>query len=230
MRQDWKTMVGLMVVMALSVPAAAQYSSSRKKPVAAKAATSEQTAKNSGATAPAGSGGADAISAPLSATTDPAYVIGPEDMLSISVWKEQELSATIPVRPDGKISLPLINDIEAAGQTPMQLAENITTKLKQYVAEPRVTVTVTQINSRRFYILGEVARPGAFPLLPNMTVLQAISAAGGFTQFSSPSKIYVLRNENGKQTKFPFNYKKVIAGGNAEQNIELKPGDTVVVP
>ena len=230
MTQSWKGMAVLMVATALCMPAAAQSSSSRKKPASAKASGATQTAKNPGMNAPAASGEAGTRAASLSATDDPAYVIGPEDMLSVNVWKEEELSGQIPVRPDGKISLPLINDIEAAGLTPMQLAENITTKLKQYVAEPRVTVTVTQINSRRFYILGEVARPGAFPLVSNMTVLQAISAAGGFSQFASPSKIYVLRNENGKQTKLPFNYKKVIAGGNAEQNIELKPGDTVVVP
>ena len=158
------------------------------------------------------------------------YLIGAEDVINVSVWKEPELTLTVPVRPDGNISLPLINDVRAVGQTPMQLAAHITARFKQYLAEPRVTVIVTQINSRRFYILGEVARPGAFPLLPNMTVLQALSTAGGFREFANPSKIYVLRNENGKQVKFPFNYKKVIAGGNAEQNIELKPGDTVVVP
>ncbi len=161
---------------------------------------------------------------------DPAYVIGAEDMLDISVWKEPELSRSLPVRPDGKISLPLLNDIQAAGLTPTQLAIGITEKLRRYLAEPQVTVIVTAVNSRRSYILGEVFRPGAYPLLPNMTVLQALSSAGGFSTFADTKKIYVLRYENGRQTKYPFNYKEVIRGQRPEQNILLKPGDTIVVP
>ena len=161
---------------------------------------------------------------------DPDYVIGPEDVLNINVWKEAEMSATVPVRPDGKISLPLLNDVQAAGLKPMQLAADITEKLKKYLEQPQVTVVVTQINSRRFFVLGEVSRPGAFPLLPGMTVLQAISSAGGFSQYANQSKVYVLRTENGKQQKIPFNYKEVLKGERTEQNIVLKPGDTIVVP
>lgn len=164
------------------------------------------------------------------ATDDPAYVIGAEDQLNISVWKEPDITRTVPVRPDGKISLPLINDVEAAGLTPMQLAMSISEKLKKYIADPQVTVIVTGINSRRYYIVGEMNRAGAFPLLPNMTVLQALSSAGGFTQFANLKAIYVLRIENGKSSKFPFNYKDVIKGIRPEQNITLKPGDTIVVP
>jgi polysaccharide export outer membrane protein len=167
---------------------------------------------------------------PAPGSESPDYVIGAEDNISVSVWKEPELTMQVVVRPDGSISLPLINDVNAAGLTPMQLGAHITARLKQYLAEPRVTVIVTQINSRRFYVLGEVGRPGAFPLLPNMTVLQALSTAGGFREFANPSKIYVLRNENGTAKKYPFNYKKVVAGKNTEQDIMLKPGDTVVVP
>src|SRR6202789_2790815 len=118
------------------------------------------------------------------ATADPSYVIGPQDVLDISVWKEAELTRVVPVRPDGKISMPLLNDVQAAGLTPTQLAAELTTGLKRFVADPQVTVIVSQINSQRVYILGEANRPGAFPLLPGMTVLQAISSAGGFTQFA----------------------------------------------
>jgi polysaccharide export outer membrane protein len=159
----------------------------------------------------------------------PEYVIGPDDALHISVWKEPDLTATLPVRPDGKISLPLLNDVQAAGLTPVQLADSLTTKLKKYVADPRVTVVVTQINSKRVYLVGEVLHPGPLPMLPNMTVLQAL-ASGGFTQFANTKGIYVLRTENGRQTKIPVNYRKLIKGESVDQNIVLKPGDTIVVP
>ena len=159
----------------------------------------------------------------------PDYVIGADDNLHISVWKEVDLTTSLPVRPDGKISLPLLNDVQAAGLTPMQLADSITEKLKKYIADPRVTVVVTAMNSRRIYVLGEVLHTGAVPLLPNMTVLQALATAG-FTQFANVKGIYVLRTENGKQVKLPFNYKQVVKGADPRQNIALKPGDTVVVP
>ncbi len=164
------------------------------------------------------------------ATDDTAYEIGAEDQLNISVWNEPNVTRTVPVRPDGKISLPLINDVQAAGLTPMQLAMSISEKLKKFIADPQVTVIVTGINSRRYYIVGEMNRAGAFPLLPNMTVLQALSSAGGFTQFANQKSIYVLRILEGKSVKFLFNYKEVIKGNHPEQNIVLKPGDTIVVP
>jgi len=164
------------------------------------------------------------------ATQDPNYVIGSQDVLDISVWKEAELTRTVPVRPDGKISLPLLNDVQAAGLTPTQLAESITTGLKKFLTGPQVTVIVSQINSQRVYIMGEAARPGAYPLLPNMTFLQALSSAGGFTQFARLRKIYMFRMENGKQVTYPFDYKDVISGKRPEQNIVLKAGDTIVVP
>ena len=166
----------------------------------------------------------------VSTTTDAEYVIGPQDVVRIDVWKEAEISRTIPVRPDGKISLPLLNDIQASGLTALQLGKAIRDGLTKYLTSPEVTVTVTEINSRRVYITGEVARAGAFPLLPNMTVLQALSSAGGFTQFAKPKNIYVLRNEGGKQAKHPFNYKEVVKGKNQEENILLQPGDVIVVP
>jgi polysaccharide export outer membrane protein len=164
------------------------------------------------------------------ATVDPNYVIGAQDVLDVSVWKEPEVSRIVPVRPDGKISLPLLNDVQAAGLTPAQLAAQITESLKKYVTSPQVTVIITTINSQRVYILGEVTRPGAFPMLPGMTVMQALSSAGGFTPFAKMKSIYVLRQENGKKVKYPFNYKEAISGKNAEQDILLRAGDTIVVP
>src|SRR5579863_5750689 len=159
----------------------------------------------------------------------PDYVIGADDTLHISVWKEPDLTATLPVRPDGKISLPLLNDVSAAGFTPMQLADSITEKLKKYIADPRVTVVVTAMNSRRIFVTGEVTHSGAIALLPGMTVLQALSSAG-FTQFANLKGIYLLRMENGRQVKMPFNYKEVVKGRHPEQNVLLQRGDTVVVP
>jgi polysaccharide biosynthesis/export protein len=164
------------------------------------------------------------------ATVDPNYVIGDQDVLDVSVWKEPEVSRVVPVRPDGKISLPLLNDVQAAGLTPAQLAAEITESLKKFVTSPQVTVIVTTINSQRFYILGEVTHPGAFPMLPGTTVMQALSSAGGFTAFAKTKSIYVLRTENGKKVKYPFNYKEAIGGKNSDQDIPLKPGDTIVVP
>jgi polysaccharide export outer membrane protein len=165
-----------------------------------------------------------------SATADPNYVIGAQDVLDINVWKEPDVSRVVPVRPDGKISLPLLNDVQAAGLTPAQLAAQITESLKKYVTSPQVTVIVATINSQRVYILGEVTRPGAFPLLPGMSVLQALSSAGGFTQFAKVKNIFVRRVEDGKETKYPFNYREVINGKRPEQDILLKAGDTIVVP
>lgn len=167
---------------------------------------------------------------PTPATTDASYVIGPEDVLNIDVWKEAEISRSVPVRPDGKISLPLLNDVQAAGLTPMQLQANLKEALKKFISDPQVTVIVTAVNSQRIFVLGEVPHPGAFPMLPHMTVLQAVSTAGGFNQFAKEKGVYVLRTENGRQITIPFNYKEVIKGKRPDQNIELKAGDTIVVP
>jgi polysaccharide export outer membrane protein len=164
-----------------------------------------------------------------SSQAGPEYVIGPQDVLLVSVWKEADLTATLPVRPDGKISLPLLSDVQAAGLTPIQLSQSITEKLKKYIADPRVTVVVTQINSKRIYMVGEVAHTGPMPMLPNMTALQAISSAG-LTQFANTKGIYILRMQNGKQQKMPVNYRKLVKGEQMEQNYLLQPGDTIVVP
>jgi polysaccharide biosynthesis/export protein len=157
------------------------------------------------------------------------YVIGADDVLHITVWKENDLTETVPVRPDGKISMPLLGDVPAAGMSPTQLGDSIHDRLKKYIADPRVTVVVTAMNSRRVFVTGEVTHSGPIQLLPHMTVLQALSAAG-FTQFANLKAIYLLRNENGRQVRIPFNYKEVVKGLRPEENIQLKPGDTVVVP
>jgi polysaccharide export outer membrane protein len=161
--------------------------------------------------------------------TNAEYVIGPEDVLHVAVWKEADLTATLPVRPDGKISLPLLNDVQASGLTPQQLAASLTEKLKKYIADPHVTVVVTTINSKRIYLVGEVVHSGATPLSPNMTVLQALSSAG-LNQFANTKRIYVLRTVNGKQQKLPVNYRKLVKGEQIEQDYVLQAGDTIVVP
>ncbi len=164
------------------------------------------------------------------ATVPATYVIAPDDVLDVEVWGNPQLSRQVPVRPDGKISLPLIDDVQAAGLTATQLAAAVTDKLKKFVTDPQVTVIVTAVNSQHVYILGEVNRSGMIALAPHMTVLQALSSAGGFTNFANPKKIYILRNEDGKQVKYPFNYKDVMKGRNLDQNIELKPNDEIIVP
>jgi polysaccharide export outer membrane protein len=172
---------------------------------------------------------ADASASQPVSVVGPSYLIGADDVLLISVWKEPDLTATLPVRPDGNISLPLLNDVVAAGLSPTQLAAAITERLRKFVADPRVTVVVTQINSQKIFVMGEVQHTGAIQLLPNMTVLQALADAG-FTQFANTKGIYVLRTENGQQRKIPVNYKRLLKGQAIDQNIMLKPGDTIVVP
>lgn len=169
--------------------------------------------------------------APNSLVAGPDYVINPGDVLDISVWKEPDISSKgLPVRPDGKISIPLVNDVQASGLTASQLASSITTGLKKFIAGPQVTVVVSGINSQRYYVVGEVEHGGVFPLLPGMSALQAISAAGGLTQFANSKKIYILRIQNGQQVKLPFNYKQIIRGQDMQENVQLKPGDTIIAP
>jgi polysaccharide export outer membrane protein len=158
------------------------------------------------------------------------YMIGADDTLKITVWKEPDMSVSLPVRPDGKISIPLLDDVQAAGMTPMQLGTSIRERLKKYIADPRVTVVVTAMNSQRIFVLGEVLHSGPMPLLPHMTMLQALSSAG-FTQFSNLKGIYLLRmQQNGQQTKIPFHYKDALKGQDMKENTVLKPGDTIVIP
>jgi polysaccharide biosynthesis/export protein len=157
------------------------------------------------------------------------YVIGPDDSLQIVVWKEPQLSATLPVRPDGKISLPLVGDVVAAGFTPMQLATNITTRLTKFVTDPVVDVTVMAVNSKHVFLIGEVGRVGPLAITPGMTILQAIATAGGLTPYANKKHIYILRGDPGKQEKIPFDYTKAVKKGDM-QGVSLVPGDTIVVP
>jgi polysaccharide export outer membrane protein len=191
--------------------------------------TTSQPAKSKPQTTPAAAH-AGAANQPNSADSD-KFLIGNDDVLAINVWKEPELSRAVPVRSDGKISLPLVGEVQASGQTPRQLEQEIAQKLKSYISEPEVTVIVQQINSQKFNILGQVTRPGAYPLTNSLTVLDAIAVASGFRDFAKKKSIYILRqNPDGGQSRIPFNYNDVIRGKNAEQNVKLQPRDTIVVP
>lgn len=158
-----------------------------------------------------------------------SYVIGPEDALTVNVWKEPTVSGAFAVRPDGMISLPLLGDLTASGLTPMALGIDIATRLKKYLTDPLVTVTVTAVNSKHYYMVGEVGHSGALPLTPGMTPLQAIAASGGLSPYANAKHIYILRTDKGKQLKIPFNYKKAFKDGD-QQGVTLLSGDTIVVP
>ncbi len=160
----------------------------------------------------------------------PGYVIGTDDVLSIVYWKDKDMSADAQVRPDGRIALPLINEVQAAGLTPDQLREKITEESRKYMEDANITVVVRQINSRKAFITGEVYKPGTYPLTSATSVMQLIAMAGGLREYANGKKIVIMRTEQGKPVSLKFNYKDVIEGKNLEQNIELKPGDTVVVP
>jgi polysaccharide export outer membrane protein len=160
-----------------------------------------------------------------------SFVIGNDDVLAINVWKEPDISRSIPVRSDGKISLPLVGEVQAAGQTPLKLEQEIAAKLQNYISQPEVTVIVQQINSQKYNVLGQVAHPGTFVIANSPTVLDALALAGGFRDFAKQKAIYVLRqNADGTQARIPFNYKEVVKGKNPEQNVRIQPRDTVVVP
>jgi polysaccharide biosynthesis/export protein len=182
-------------------------------------------------TADTGKSTGDHGTAIKSATSDDSYVIGANDVLAINVWKEPEISRSVPVRSDGKISLPLVGELQASGQTPRQLEQEISKRLLSYISEPEVTVIVTDSKSQKVNILGMVVKPGAYLLTSSTTVLDAIAMAGGFKDFAKQKSIYVLRQApDGTQKRIPFNYKEVIKGKNPEQNIRVQTGDTVVVP
>jgi polysaccharide biosynthesis/export protein len=179
---------------------------------------------------PAAEKEADRSSAPpvvAGSPVDPnTYVIGPEDLLLVRVWREAELSGQFPVRPDGRISLPLVNEIQAAGMTPQQLADAVAKGLGRYMMQPEVSVAVLQVNSKKYFIIGEIQKPGSYPLTVPTTVLEALVNAGGFRDFANPKKIVVLRG--GERLK--FNYREVIAGKKMEQNVRLLSGDQIIVP
>ena len=177
------------------------------------------------ATTPAPAGAAFRSREPLSSS----YVIGPSDVLTVTVWKEPTLSGNILVRPDGMITVPLIGDVQASGLTPLQLADQITDKLKKYVQSPNVSVVVSEIHSKLVYLLGEVGKKGPVEMTSGMTLLDAIAAAGGLTDYANTKKIYILRNEAGKHETIPVHYKEALKG-NSQFNLILEPGDTIVVP
>jgi polysaccharide export outer membrane protein len=161
---------------------------------------------------------------------DDSFVIGNDDVLAINVWKEPDISRSIPVRSDGKISLPLVGEVQAAGLTPLKLEKDIASKLKNFISEPEVTVMVQQVNSQKFNILGQVVRPGSYVIANSPTVLDALALAGGFRDFAKQKSIYVLRQGATGESRLPFNYKDVSQGKNMAQNIKLQPGDTIIVP
>ena len=176
----------------------------------------------------------DSAPAPSTAASKPhddSFVIGNDDVLAVNVWREPDISRSIPVRSDGKISLPLVGEVQAAGQTPLKLESEIANRLKSYISEPEVTVMVQQINSQKFNVLGQVLHPGSFVITNSPTVLDAVALAGGFRDFAKQKSIYVLRqNPDGTQSRLSFNYKEVIKGIKPEQNVKLQPRDTVIVP
>jgi polysaccharide biosynthesis/export protein len=183
-----------------------------------------QTSLPSQQLAPTSAPAADGVALP------PGYLIGPEDVLTIVVWREKDMSTDAVVRPDGMISLPLLNDLSAAGLTPDQLRASIEKAASKYVAEPNATVIVKAINSRKVHILGNVMKAGTYPLAGDTTVLQLIAQAGGLQEWADSKHITVMRKEDGKDTVLSFNYKDVVKQKNLQQNVLLKPGDTVIVP
>ena len=168
--------------------------------------------------------------AAMAQAPDSSYRIGPNDVLSIFVWKEADLSRDVTVMPDGKITYPLIGEITAQGLTAPELKKAISDKFQDFVTAPEVTVIVKESRSQVIYTIGKVTRPGPYPLAPGMTVMQALSTAGGFAEWADPKSILIVRREGGKETHLRFNYKEFTSGENLQQNILLNPGDTIVVP
>jgi polysaccharide export outer membrane protein len=170
------------------------------------------------------------VEAPAGVALPVGYLIGAEDVLTIVFWREKEMSAEVVVRPDGKISLPLLNDIDAAGFTPDQLRGQLIKAASKYLEDPNATVVVKEIHSRKVFVSGQVGKPGSFPLIGDMNVLQMIAHVGGLLEYADAKNIVIVRSENGQERRFKFNYKDVVKGKNIQQNIVLKPGDTIIVP
>ena len=200
--------------------------------VASGAGAQTSTASSAPAAAPVTPATPAIPPAPASPLVDPSdYRIGPEDVLQISVWKNEALSRTVPVRPDGKITLPLLNDVEAAGYTPMEFRDVLVAKLTEYMPSPEVSVIVTEPRSFKVSVIGEVGKAGRYELRSRTTVLDLLAMVGGLNQFASRSKIYVLRQtDKGQQTRIPFNYNKALNASGEQENFFLQPGDIIVVP
>jgi polysaccharide biosynthesis/export protein len=191
----------------------------------------EPAAAPAGAAAPVAADTAAPTSSTGNKPHDNTFVIGDDDVLVVNVWKEQDVSRTVPVRSDGKISLPLAGEVVAAGLTPLQLEQSISDKLKNYITDPQVTVIVQQINSQKFNILGQVTKPGAYPLTTTVTIVDAIALAGGFRDFAKKKGIYILRKDGaGSESRIAFNYQDFIKGKNTSPNITIQPHDTIIVP
>jgi polysaccharide biosynthesis/export protein len=217
----WVCLVSLLACGLSIGQVAAQEAGKTPAPVQLQAATA----------VPASSDPTDPVPAATQKAQDESFVIGADDVLAINVWKEPDISRSVPVRSDGKITLPLVGELQAGGQTPSQLQKEIATKLQSFISHPEVTVMVQEVKSQRFNVLGQVAKPGSYLLSNSAKVLDAIAMAGGFRDFARKKSIYVLRrNPDGGQTRLSFNYVDVLKGKNPEQNIELRPHDTVVVP
>jgi polysaccharide export outer membrane protein len=183
---------------------------------------------------PAGGGKTEALKAAQAKASIAAdsdnYIIGPEDVLFVYVWKEENLSRTVPVRIDGMISIPLVDDIKAAGMTPLQLKEVLLAKLREFVETPDVTIIVTEANSYRVYVQGEVKTPGVFKLRTETSLVQLIIMAGGFTDWANQKKITIMRKEGGKDSRIVVNYKKIVEGDESAKDVMLKSGDIVIIP
>ena len=205
-----RLVLALLGLTAVAMPAVAQTPAPAPPPVAAPA--------------PAGAPATLGVEVPA------GFTIGPDDVLNVVFWRDKEMSADVVVRPDGRITLPLVNDIVAVGLTPEQLRDRIKEEASKYVEDPSVTVIVRQINSRRVFITGMVGKPGAYPMTRTISVLQLISLAGGLNEYADAKNIMIMRTENGQQVALKFNYNDVRKGKNLKQNIELRTGDTVVVP
>jgi polysaccharide export outer membrane protein len=227
-------LIVLMVLLVAAVPFACAQdstdSTTDSKPVLPASNDAGKAAGSSVATATA-LPSTDTVASRVAGVHADSYIIGIDDGLVINVWKEQELSRSVAVRPDGMITLPLVGEIKAVGLTPMQLRDQIVIALQKVMSDPQVTVIVSAVNSMSFNMVGQVAKPGYYQLTRPMTVLDAIALAGGFRDFAKQTKVYVLRTTpDGKQARLKFNYKQVIKGKNMAQNIPLLPGDTLVVP
>jgi polysaccharide export outer membrane protein len=213
----WPAVTVALSVLIAGAPAFAQSTASGSASAAVKAVAAPAVAPAAGAPS-------------ASVLTPSDYIIGPEDQLSIVFWRDKDLSSDVVVRPDGKISLPLLNDVQAGGLTPEQLRHSVTEEARRYVEDPTASVVVRQINSRKVFVTGEVEKPGTYPLAGPTTVLQLLATAGGLKEYAAKDKIVILRREGGREVAHKFNYKQVVQQKNPEQNIELRPGDTVVVP
>ena len=201
------------------------------EPAFAKPAGIPAYAKNGGAEQQDGRRPVDQTEAPSDKKVGDDYLIGPSDVLAINVWKDAELSRIVPVRPDGKISLPLVGELEVSGLTALNVQAVLVEKLKEFISKPQVSVIVQEVKSRTYVIVGKISKPGSYQLGKPTTVLEAIAIAGGFVEFAKENKLYVLRVQpDGSRVRIPFNYKKVLKGHGPDENVELKNGDTVVVP